>query len=282
MARDDRPPVLAARPVRVDRLALVTVPDADHAIFEVDCGKGFYIRSLARDLARALGTVGHVAELIRTRVGPFTLEGAISLAKLDLLGHSAAGSEHLFPVETALDDIPALALTEGEADRLKRGQPVPIPRNADRDTSPTFAEGAVVCATSGGKLVAFTRVEGDVVRPGAGPQPVTKECTMSITAARKRRTHQGICAEGRRHRVTRGPGRHLERAHQQSHRASHRTQQGPSFAPGTPGDGRTAPAPARLSEARGRGALRRAHQAAQPAPLAPVMGAIGRYARVPS
>ncbi|MGE5147837.1 MAG: tRNA pseudouridine(55) synthase TruB, partial [Candidatus Eiseniibacteriota bacterium] len=152
------------RPVRLDRLALVSaVPE--QASFEVECGKGFYVRSLARDLARALGTVGYVAELIRTRVGPFALEGAISLAKLDLLGHSAAGSEHLFPVETALDDIPALALTESEADRLKRGQPVPIPRNDDRAMSRAFAEGAVVCATSGGKLVAFTKVDGDVVRP---------------------------------------------------------------------------------------------------------------------
>jgi tRNA pseudouridine55 synthase len=129
------------------------------------CEKGTYVRALARDLARALGTVGHVARLTRTAVGPFALEGAISLAKLDLLGHSAAGSEHLFPVETALDDIPALALTEGEADRLKRGQPVPIPRTSDRAASPTFAEGAVVCATAGGRLVAFTRVDGDMVRP---------------------------------------------------------------------------------------------------------------------
>ena len=165
LARADRPPVLAARPVRVDRLALAAIPDPDHATFEVDCGKGFYIRSLARDLAVALGTVGHVAELIRTAVGPFTLEGAISLAKLDLLGHSAAGSEYLFPVETALDDIPALALTESEADRLKCGQPIPIPRSADREAGRIFAEGAVVCATAGGKVVAFTRVDGDLVRP---------------------------------------------------------------------------------------------------------------------
>jgi tRNA pseudouridine55 synthase len=164
LARADQAPKLAARPVRVDRLSLVAA-GPDQAAFEVDCGKGFYVRALARDLAQALGTVGHIARLTRTAVGPFTLKGAISLAKLDLLGHSAAGSEHLFPVETALDDIPALALTEGEADRLKRGQPVPIPRTRDRVANPTFAEGAVVCATAGGRLVAFTRVEGDMVRP---------------------------------------------------------------------------------------------------------------------
>jgi tRNA pseudouridine55 synthase len=164
LARADQAPELAARRVRVDRLSLISA-EPDQATFEVDCGKGFYVRSLARDLARALGTVGYVALLIRTRVGPFALEGAISLAKLDALGHSAAGSEHLLPVETALDDIPALALTESEADRLKRGQPVPIPRNDDRDVSRTFADGAVVCATAGGKLVAFTRVDGGMVRP---------------------------------------------------------------------------------------------------------------------
>jgi len=165
LARADRAPVMVARPVRVDRLALVGMAGPDRAIFEIDCGKGFYVRALARDLAAALGTIGYIAQLTRTAVGPFTLKGAISLAKLDLLGHSAAGSEHLFPVETALDDIPALALTESEADRLKRGQPVPIPRNADRVASRTFAEGAVVCAKSGGRLVAFTRVDGDMVRP---------------------------------------------------------------------------------------------------------------------
>ncbi|HEX7005520.1 MAG TPA: tRNA pseudouridine(55) synthase TruB [Alphaproteobacteria bacterium] len=165
LARADRPPKLAARPVRVDRLSLVAVPDPDHAVFEVRCGKGFYVRSLARDLAVALGTVGHVSALTRTAVGPFTLERAISLAKLERLGHSAAGSEYLFPVETALDDIPALALTESEADRLRRGLPVPIPRTARPESSRYLAEGAVVCAKSGGKVVAFTRVDGDLVRP---------------------------------------------------------------------------------------------------------------------
>ena len=165
LARADRPPQLAARPVRVDRLTLADVPDRDHATFEVGCGKGFYVRSLARDLAEALGTVGHVSELIRTAVGSFALAGAISLAKLEALGHSAAGSEHLFPVETALDDIPALALTESEADRLRRGLPVPIPRTAYPESCRDLAEGAVVCARSGGKIVAFTRVEGATVRP---------------------------------------------------------------------------------------------------------------------
>ena len=93
------------------RFALLERPDADHAVFEVECGKGTYIRSLARDLALALGTVGHRLGLRRTAVGPFTEAQAISLESLETLGDSPAAFGHLFPIETALDDIPALALT---------------------------------------------------------------------------------------------------------------------------------------------------------------------------
>jgi tRNA pseudouridine55 synthase len=115
---------LAARRVRIDSFRLVDCPDADHARFEVACGKGTYIRALARDLARALGTVGHVALIRRTAVGPFTEERAIPLANWEELSDSARTSEYLMPVETALDDIPALAIGGAEAVRLKQGRPV--------------------------------------------------------------------------------------------------------------------------------------------------------------
>ena len=82
MAREGRAPVLEARPARVDRFELVERPDADTAIFEVQSGKGVYMRALARDLALACGTVGHVAALRRLRVGPFTEAQAIPLDKL--------------------------------------------------------------------------------------------------------------------------------------------------------------------------------------------------------
>jgi tRNA U55 pseudouridine synthase TruB len=93
-------------------------------------GGGTYIRGLARDLAEALGTLGHIAELRRSAVGRFAESQAISLDCAVALGHSLAASEHLLPIETALDDIPALALTADEAARMRHGQPVapPMPR----------------------------------------------------------------------------------------------------------------------------------------------------------
>ena len=84
--------------------------------------KGTYIRSLARDIAVALGTVGHVTMLRRIKAGPFGLIGAISLDKLDQLGHARALEHALLPLRAGLDDIPALALTPDQAGRLRLGQ----------------------------------------------------------------------------------------------------------------------------------------------------------------
>ncbi len=169
LARADRPATLAARRVRIDRLVLLAQPDADHAVFEVDCGKGTYMRALARDLARALGTVGHIAALRRTRVGPFTEAQAISLETLETLGHIPAApgdlSGHLLAVETALDDIPALALTDAEANRLRSGQPVGLIRRSDRERIGQLASGSLVCAMSGGKPVALARFEAGTLAP---------------------------------------------------------------------------------------------------------------------
>jgi tRNA pseudouridine55 synthase len=159
---------LAARNVRVDRFELIDQPDADHATFRVECGKGTYIRSLGRDLAVALGTVGHVTELRRLAVGRFTAESAIPLEKLESVGHIPAALAYLRAVETALDDIPALAVTAEDSLRLRQGQSVAIPRTAetpvDKDAAP-FATGQVVAATALGRLVALTRVDGDRLRP---------------------------------------------------------------------------------------------------------------------
>ena len=134
----------------IDRLELLARPDADHADFVVGCGKGTYIRSLGRDLALALGTVGHLSALRRTAAGPFREEAAISLPKLEALGHIPALLGALAPVATALDDIPALALTEAQADRLRQGQPVLLTRDAP-------PSGALVRAETGSKLVALVR-----------------------------------------------------------------------------------------------------------------------------
>ncbi len=112
-----------------------------------------------------LGTLAHVTELRRISVGRFTLDRAISLEKLEALGHSAAASGHLLPLETALDDIPALALTESEAKALRCGQAVTPFSPPDRARIDQIGDGARICATSGGKLVALAEVASGGIRP---------------------------------------------------------------------------------------------------------------------
>lgn len=182
LARDGAPPVLAPRQVTVHGLRLIDMPEADRATFEMTCGKGTYVRSLARDLARTLGTVGYVVDLRRTRVGAFSEATAISLAKLEAFGHIPArdgtgdalsggdgGADDvlalLLPIETALDDIPALAMTGREADRLKSGQPVPVLRTENRDCIADLSDGATLCAMSEGKPIALVRLQDRMVHP---------------------------------------------------------------------------------------------------------------------
>lgn len=117
---------LAPRPLWVESLSLVARPGPDHAELELVCGKGGYVRAIARDLGEALGCHAHVSQLRRTRTGPFTLEHAISFEMLDEIRHRG-GSEHLLPVATGLDDIPALAVPAAAAARIRNGQAVPVP-----------------------------------------------------------------------------------------------------------------------------------------------------------
>ena len=155
LARAGKVPSLRPRRVAIERLSMVDVPDPDHATFELDCGKGTYVRALARDLAAALGVCGYVSALRRTRVGSFRLDQAISLETLAELRHSPALSGHLLPVEAALDDIPALPLTETAATRLTCGQAIQVPGQ----------ESGTVRATASGRLVAIAEVADGEVRP---------------------------------------------------------------------------------------------------------------------
>ena len=123
LARSGEVVELKSRQVTVDSFKLLSF-DGQAATFEVGCGKGTYIRSLARDLAAMLGTCGHVTMLRRTRVGPFTLEQSFTLDALENLCHRDAVSDALRPVETPLDDIPVAALTEQEAIELKHGRAI--------------------------------------------------------------------------------------------------------------------------------------------------------------
>ncbi len=156
---------LDPRPVTIHSLELAAMEGPDLASFEVVCGKGAYMRSLARDLGAALGCHAHVAALRRTAAGPFTQDHAISLESLEALGHSAAASGALLPIETALDDIPALALTEIEANRLRSGQAVSMLARANRERIREFENGAIVYATTGGKPVALAPYQAGDIHP---------------------------------------------------------------------------------------------------------------------
>ena len=128
LARDGEAVELAARDITIETFDLVSQPDTDHAVFEAVCSKGTYVRALARDMGRELGCYGHVSELRRTQVGPFNEDDMILLDQLDDLRHKGAGQEamyeYLLPLETALDDIPALAVSGEDAARLRNGQAV--------------------------------------------------------------------------------------------------------------------------------------------------------------
>jgi tRNA pseudouridine55 synthase len=163
LARDGQEVTLEARPVEIHGLALVATPDADTAVFEAECGKGTYVRALARDIGRQLGCLGHVAALRRTQVGPFDENDRISLAELEGLCQKAAAGEGsladaLLPVETALDDIPALAVNRADAARLQRGQAVLL-RGRD---APIFR--GTVHVTTSGELIALAEVDrGEII-----------------------------------------------------------------------------------------------------------------------
>lgn len=164
LARAGEAVELKARIVQIHALRLLGQPDADHADFEVECGKGTYVRSLGRDLARALGTVGHIAVLRRVACGPFNEGNAIPLDKFSEVGQGPALRNHLLPVETALDDIPALALTEAEARRLHSGQALSVHRLVHALPPGADDPDIVFRAVCGEWLVALARIEGGTIR----------------------------------------------------------------------------------------------------------------------
>ncbi|WP_119167434.1 tRNA pseudouridine(55) synthase TruB [Algihabitans albus] len=165
LARDGEEVKLRARPVRIDRLELVAQDDVDHATFDCDCGKGAYMRSLARDLGTLLGCHGHISKLRRLAVGPFAIADAIPLDLLEQKTQIATAAELLLPVKTALDDIPALALTDQEATRLRQGQAVSMLARSNLDRIRDLENGEILCAMAGDRLVAIARFEAGDVKP---------------------------------------------------------------------------------------------------------------------
>ncbi len=166
MAREGRAPVLEARAARVDRFELIERPDDDTAVFEVQSGKGVYMRSLARDLAQACGTVGHIATLRRLRVGPFLERDSISLDKAMPADDTARSSpDLLLPVLTALADIPALALTEAETVLLTQGQAISLVTLMGRIPDGANPSGGLARAMLGGRVIGLCRLEEGWLRP---------------------------------------------------------------------------------------------------------------------
>jgi tRNA pseudouridine55 synthase len=171
LARDGEAFALEPRTVFINSAKLLALPDADHAEFEIHCGKGTYVRAWVRDLARALGTYGHVSALRRTRVGAFRAEDAIGLETLKGFMHSPAAFEHLRPISTALDGIPAVAVTGPDAVRLRSGNPILIRATQFARITEAVPEGddlqglTVFCSTGEGEPVALTALEAGELRP---------------------------------------------------------------------------------------------------------------------
>ncbi len=161
LARDEEAFELAPRTVVIDRLDLVDHPDPDHCVLEAECGKGTYVRALARDLGRALQCLGHVAALRRTRVGAFHENDATTLKEVEAAAAEgpAALTSLLRPVETALHDLPALNLSSSDAARLRQGQAVLLRgRDAPILSGPVYA-------VSKGALVALGEVAQGEFKP---------------------------------------------------------------------------------------------------------------------
>jgi tRNA pseudouridine55 synthase len=166
MAREGRIPEMQPRPARVDRFELIGRPDADTALFEVQSGKGVYMRSLARDIAAACGSVGHIAVLRRLRVGPFLEQAAIPLDKLQPTEDmQPASPDFLLPVVTALADIPALAMTQAEIFALSHGQAISLVDLMGRIPAAANPDGGLVRAMAGSRVIGLCRLEDSLLKP---------------------------------------------------------------------------------------------------------------------
>jgi tRNA pseudouridine55 synthase len=161
LARDGELVELAPRPAEVHWLDIVSAPDAEHTVFTAECGKGTYVRALARDMGRALGCFGHVAALRRTAVGPFREEHARSLDAIETASakEDSVPDEHLLPVEAGLAELPSLRVSSADAGRLARGQSVLL-RGRD---APVLAGWAYI--RSQGSVLALVEVEQGTIKP---------------------------------------------------------------------------------------------------------------------
>ncbi len=165
LAREGVAMDLKARKVTIHEARLSETPDADHAVVEITCGKGTYVRALVRDLATTLGARGHVSALRRTRVGPFTEARAITLESLETLCHRGAPLEALLPVETALDDIPELAVTTEDAFRLTQGRSIVLLPRQVETLKARLSASRMVSTRHGTRIVALCEMRAGRLNP---------------------------------------------------------------------------------------------------------------------
>ena len=174
LARDGETVEIPAREIEIGRLDIIEHA-ADKTIFEVECGKGTYVRSLARDMGRDLGCFGHIAELRRVEVEPFTQEDFVTVAELEAARFGGQSDDNpdetdapidfgaidglLVDTAVALDCLPQIAVSDDAATKIRLGNPVII-RGRD---APVEAEEA--CATARGKLVAIGAIEQGMFKP---------------------------------------------------------------------------------------------------------------------
>ncbi|MGN6306249.1 MAG: tRNA pseudouridine(55) synthase TruB [Mesorhizobium sp.] len=172
LAREGETVEIPAREVEIGRLDIVE-HSADRTVFEIECGKGTYVRSLARDMGRDLGCYGHIAELRRTEVDPFTSDDFVTVKELELARFGEAGQpesgelpmdfaaidDFLIDTVAALDCLPQVAISDDAATKLRLGNAV-IVRGRD---APLEAEEA--CATARGRLVAIGAIEHGMFKP---------------------------------------------------------------------------------------------------------------------
>jgi tRNA pseudouridine55 synthase len=156
LARDGEVVELEARPVDIHRLSLIDIPDPDHAMLSAECGKGTYVRALARDMGRILGCFGHVSALRRTGVGPFREQDGVSLEQLGA-ADAAVLTSLLQPVAAGLQGLPSFSVSRADAARLARGQAVLL-----RGRDAPIVEGSVAIFTQGDLIALAEAAEGEL------------------------------------------------------------------------------------------------------------------------
>jgi tRNA pseudouridine55 synthase len=170
LARGGEEVDLPPREIEIGRLDLVARPDDGHAVFEIECGKGTYVRSLARDMGRDLGCHGHVSELRRVEVEPFTPDDLVTIEELETAAAAPGGEPDsaasfaaldtlLVDTAAALDCLPQVKIGDDAASRIRSGNPV-ILRGRDAPV-----EAAEACVTAHGRLVAIGAIEAGTFKP---------------------------------------------------------------------------------------------------------------------